>query len=1208
MSEIKRVALNTFEPQKVSDKVNKKPCKTVRISVILPESNEDKCPEYNYKDQLAAVKNHPEQFNQNPLAASAVNRSDFLGIVDVTCNKVFGVFVVKYLQIYFNYEVSIHVAMFNVDFTKKNIHFRPGRWENLDHPTRKCLKQGKEPNNQENGLDPFPDDDDDVRRIALEMEAKYGSGMTKKKRKGRKDDYADIGMGYDESDSFIDNTDGYDEIIPQNVTTLHGGFYINCGALEFKTDEEASSDISSSESDDEAPPSTSRKRVLDTSEESDSDTANTSHQEKKPKLQSTKNSMQQAIKKKLFSQNKIQVKKRRPIDPLKKTVKELLREKRQDLNMSLPMELQDENEDNIGKDSLKENKKPMSISSVTDAIESVVKQQIGEVDYNSPNQNLPSGLDVNKKSDPVHKNGDIPSSVEGESSQEANKIEKTEIKLPESLPADILSLINKIKQAALEYKGEGKKRFFSDEVNFLLLHLERKCKILGKSSRVRIYDHLALYTKVRKETLSRRAKNLVLEEEEKKLNILTVKLKENIDQIMPSLTINFEQESQRILQKKFSKESADSEENKALKMPRRRFKWTDESKKLLKDILGTKRKCLILEGKQKDNLDEQITQYLRTLILPLWPEGWMYLNSLKKVYDNMIENSKSLDSTSSPNSSYHSSITVTPVSNTKPPKVDVTLNDVTFSKTGINEMKSGMQTDAHPSVTFSKTGINEMKSGMQTDAHPSTHLNSFDINSIISVKPSEPSNSNTVQSNSTSKEAEKSKHEKEYDHKVKPQYTSALHSIVTEKSKYDKEHDYRTSKQLQHTTSNTVKETERSKYEKVHEYKSSKHPQHISTTHSSNTVKDTERARYEKEHEYKKLNKHSQNTHQSSTTAKETERSRHDKEHEYRASKLSHHTSTVQSSNIMRDTERTRYDKEHAYESGKQPSATQSSSSTKDVEKTVRYDKEYDYKKLKISQNTNPVHSSSTAKETERSRYDAKHDYKKAVVVSSEPYKSSRNVLEETSKTHSDSSVIILNARKEDVGNSIKENNKGLNAVIPKTTHCQLIDLTDKSETKYKSKSEEVKPYKYVKEASRSDLMTSSSLNQLFNEVKKISSKHPELNVTPNLTSTPPQKVPSKSDGDDIQMVMENLKALQKLSSPVKADNPTSSPVSVIAYNRSFSPKSNSNQSSSGQKSEVSKADFNNSFQEEFQKQFINSLQNMSATSNSSKSSYNRCS
>lgn len=84
----------------------------------------------------------------------------------------------------------------------------------------------------------------------------------KKKRKGRKDDYADIGMGYDESDSFIDNTDGYDEIIPQNVTTLHGGFYINCGALEFKTDDEASSKISSSTSDSEPDEKKSNSRKV----------------------------------------------------------------------------------------------------------------------------------------------------------------------------------------------------------------------------------------------------------------------------------------------------------------------------------------------------------------------------------------------------------------------------------------------------------------------------------------------------------------------------------------------------------------------------------------------------------------------------------------------------------------------------------------------------------------------------------------------------------------------------------------------------------------------------------------------------------------------------------------------------------------------------------------------------------------------------------
>lgn len=83
-----------------------------------------------------------------------------------------------------------------------------------------------------------------------------------KKRKWRKDDYADIGMGYDESDSFIDNTDGYDEIIPKNVTTLHGGFYINCGALEFKTDNNVSSSDSSSSDGEESPAKNVSRKVL----------------------------------------------------------------------------------------------------------------------------------------------------------------------------------------------------------------------------------------------------------------------------------------------------------------------------------------------------------------------------------------------------------------------------------------------------------------------------------------------------------------------------------------------------------------------------------------------------------------------------------------------------------------------------------------------------------------------------------------------------------------------------------------------------------------------------------------------------------------------------------------------------------------------------------------------------------------------------------
>lgn len=56
MSEIKRAPLISFAANKVDEKKKQETIKTVRISVVLPQSNEDTCPEYNYKEELAAAK------------------------------------------------------------------------------------------------------------------------------------------------------------------------------------------------------------------------------------------------------------------------------------------------------------------------------------------------------------------------------------------------------------------------------------------------------------------------------------------------------------------------------------------------------------------------------------------------------------------------------------------------------------------------------------------------------------------------------------------------------------------------------------------------------------------------------------------------------------------------------------------------------------------------------------------------------------------------------------------------------------------------------------------------------------------------------------------------------------------------------------------------------------------------------------------------
>ncbi|XP_068623111.1 yemanuclein isoform X2 [Battus philenor] len=165
-------------------------------------------------------------------------------------------------------------------------------------------KKKRVENGKTAGLDPFSDNDDDVERVARKFEQKYGGKSTYGRRgRSKRDDFADIGAGYDENDSFIDNTHGYDEMIPPECDTLYGGFYINSGSLEFKTvpkDQSPNSDgepagnrrmkrrLSSSSSEDESSESSSESESQDEKDpkaiaNGDLDSHKTEHRKKKNK-------------------------------------------------------------------------------------------------------------------------------------------------------------------------------------------------------------------------------------------------------------------------------------------------------------------------------------------------------------------------------------------------------------------------------------------------------------------------------------------------------------------------------------------------------------------------------------------------------------------------------------------------------------------------------------------------------------------------------------------------------------------------------------------------------------------------------------------------------------------------------------------------------------------------------------------------------------
>ena len=59
--------------------------------------------------------------------------------------------------------------------------------------------------------------------------------ITKKKKRL---DFGQPGLGYDDEDSFIDNSEECDEQVPAEVDTTLGGFYINTGHLELRPQDE----------------------------------------------------------------------------------------------------------------------------------------------------------------------------------------------------------------------------------------------------------------------------------------------------------------------------------------------------------------------------------------------------------------------------------------------------------------------------------------------------------------------------------------------------------------------------------------------------------------------------------------------------------------------------------------------------------------------------------------------------------------------------------------------------------------------------------------------------------------------------------------------------------------------------------------------------------------------------------------------------------
>ncbi|XP_006820512.1 uncharacterized protein LOC100370569 [Saccoglossus kowalevskii] len=476
---------------------------------------------------------------------------------------------------------------FNVTLTESN----PGTCPEFSYADLLKNALNKAINGKNNPDTVFMDcDEEDIeglQAIARRFEAKYGPKTGKKKRKrDRIEDLIDASWGYDESDVFIDNSQAYDELVPAELTTKFGGFYINSGQLEF--------------------------RPVSSSEDSDNDFQDPN---KKKKAFKKKRKSSDGLEKERKRKNKDK-------DPFKKPRKQLMKNGTRIKKGTTPTVAELLQKQQSAKANSSDGDQELSEDmhrNIVNSINAVVQEAMAAATTSENNTTAGSDSDGNTNSENVEA---VP-------------------KLPSGLSNQLESNIDKLKSAAMS--ADGKCRFFTPDVNRTLLQIESQARELSCGSRSSVYGHLASHLPCSKETLLKRAKKLRLNEQDRILKEPLQKLKEAVGQTMPEQLDRFQEECQQAAKNKYDKImedkmredrlTSDEDEDKGGKRsiaPRKKFHWTDKIRQLLCDVVAIKVKTYEMSKTRSQSAEDYLKAFLEAEVKSFWPQGWIQTRMLFK--------------------------------------------------------------------------------------------------------------------------------------------------------------------------------------------------------------------------------------------------------------------------------------------------------------------------------------------------------------------------------------------------------------------------------------------------------------------------------------------------------------------------------------------------------------------------------------------------
>ncbi|XP_014831454.1 PREDICTED: ubinuclein-2-like isoform X1 [Poecilia mexicana] len=497
--------------------------------------------------------------------------------------------------------------------------------------------------------DPFADDEKErreVEELARKFESKYG-GNTKKKKKDRMQDLIDIGYGYDETDPFIDNSEAYDELVPASLTTKHGGFYINTGTLQFR----AASDSEGENADDhrfkkmkdgEERAIKKRRKKQDGGILEDKkprknkvpkpgvSALNVHRPEKKKRKKLMKDSLHLANMLRRFTREKEEMRKKNLAAATGAATLPRPNTKVPGATGAVvgahPKAAAAGNDCNIT--DLTDDQAVMSL--LGSANNDILQDMMGDLDFGmldspqpgSPSQGENGAFGAGQKTVRT-----LPGSVMTPPPP-----------LPCGLPGPLAKRIEDLRAASRQFDEEGRKKFFTLDMNNILLDIELQVQEQPAEVRSAVYSHLEAFVPCNKEALLKRLKKLSLNVQDDRLRTPLLKLKLAVCSVMPEQIARYNMDCIAKVAKQQSEEgdkngSEDDDDEKPGKRvmgPRKKFIWDDKLRSLLCNLVQVKLGFYELEGKNSMSVEDYLKAFMESEVKPLWPKGWMQARMLFK--------------------------------------------------------------------------------------------------------------------------------------------------------------------------------------------------------------------------------------------------------------------------------------------------------------------------------------------------------------------------------------------------------------------------------------------------------------------------------------------------------------------------------------------------------------------------------------------------